>query len=301
MSYAYTSDVLVAQIKLRGMIPSSDNTLTTANYLTFINDEMQSTIVPLLMSTREEFYAANVDTSISASTSTYAIPERAIGAKLRDVQILSGSEYVPLTRLEPHTLPYGASSSTGTPEGYYLEGNNVILYPTPAASGTLRLRIFRRPNRVVTTAEVATVTGVSGVTVTISSSPSAFPTTSTSYDFIESTGPAFTWLAVDQSATRSSTTLTFSSSAAATGLAVGDFVALAGETSVPQLPIDLHPLLAERCVVRALEALGDPKAAVHEKTADRLMKSAMTMLTPRVEGGSRYVVPREYSRRRWFR
>src|SRR5688500_16338008 len=126
MAYAYTSDELIAQVKRRGMIPSSENTLTTTDYLSFINDEIQTFIVPLLMSVREEFFVANSTSTIVSGTANYPIPTRAIGAKLRNVLMLNGSVYEPLERLEPERVARDGTTS-GTPEGYYLEGNDVVL------------------------------------------------------------------------------------------------------------------------------------------------------------------------------
>jgi hypothetical protein len=287
MAYAYTSDVLITQVKRRGMIPSSDNTLASADYISFINDEIQTSLVPLVMSTREEFYVANSDVSLTGGTASYPIPSRAIGAKLRNVQILTGTEYATLSRLEPENVASGVS---GAPEGFYLQGNNVVVYPTPSSSGTLRLSYFIRPNRVVALTECSVIATLPGSqVVTVTTAGSAFPTTSIGYDFIKATGPGFECHSIDALATRSTTTLTFAA-ALPSALAVGDYIALAGETPIPQIPVELHPLLAERVVVRALMALGDPKVAVHEASADRMQKAALTLLTPRSEGSTRRIL-----------
>lgn len=290
MSYAYTSDSLIAQVQRRGMIPTSSNTLATADFLSFINDEIQTFIVPFLMSVREEFFVTYQDVSVTAGVSAYPIPERAIGSKLRDVQRLSGSTYVPMSRLEPERIARDAIDGSGTPEGYFFRGNNVVLWPTPSSTLSLRLFYFIRPNRVVALTETTTVaTSPGSGAVTIAAAPSGFSAGATSYDIIKPTAPGFECRAIDQSATRSSTTLTFS--ATPTGLVVGDYVALAGETPVPQIPAELHPLLAQRVVVRALQALGAPQSAEAEATAERMRLAAHGLLSPRSEGSARYVVP----------
>lgn len=288
MSYAYTTDELITDVQGRAMLASSSNTLATADYLRFINDEIQTYITPFVLSLREEFFVTSKDVSVTAGTSSYAIPTRAIGAKLRDVKLLSGSDYIPLVRLEPETVARSPQSTTGQPMGYYLEQNNVVLYPTPGASTTLRLAYFIRPNRCVSLADTGTLSTVGATTVVISGSvPSGWGTSAANYDFVNST-PHFECRAIDKSATRSSTTFTLS--AVPSNVAVGDYIALAGETPVPQIPVELHPLLAERVAVRALQALGDPKVEIAMASADRMKKSAETLLTPRSEGSSRYAI-----------
>lgn len=287
MSWLYTADELITQVKLRGMIPTSSNTLATADYLSFINDEIQTFIAPLIMSVREEFFVTYADQTIVSGTAAYSIPSRAIGAKLRNVLLLDGSTYRPLPRLEVETLAVG-STSPGSIEGYYLEGNNVVLYPTPGSAGTLRLSYFIRPNRVVASTAYTTVNSKTATTVSIGTPSTAFPTAATYYDFIKPTAH-FECHAIDQSATRSLGTLTIAAGVP-TAVAAGDYVCLAGEAPFPQIPVELHPLLAERVVVRALQALGDPKVEIAMASADRMRTAALTLLTPRSEGSSRYVI-----------
>lgn len=301
MSYLYTSDELIEDVQGRAMLAASSKTLNTDDYLRFINDEIQSYLVPFIMSTREEFFVTSSDVSVTAATAAYPIPTRAIGSKLRNVLYLCGSDYVALDRLEPERVFAGGQTTPSQPEGYYIEGNSVVLYPTPSGAGTLRLSYFARPNRVVSLAEVGTVTGMPSTTVTINAAPSDFPTTSTPYDLVKGT-PHFECRAIDKSATRSSTTLTFST--ATSGLTAGDYVCLAGESPVPQIPVELHPLLAERVVVRALQALGDPKVELAIASAEQMRRGLERLLTPRSEGSARYAINFNapgWGARRWRR
>jgi hypothetical protein len=302
VSYAYTSDELISQIQRRGMFASSSNTLATADYLSFINDEIQTCIVPLVMSVREEFFVTSADQTITSGTASYAIPTRAIGSKLRNVLVLNGSDYVPLPRLEPEAVNRVTSSSVGQPEGYYIQGNNVVLYPSPGTSSTLRLSYFIRPNRCVALASTGTVSSTTSSTIVISGAVSGWSNSATSYDVVKGT-PHFESRTIDSSATGGAgTTLTFSS--VSTSIVAGDYVCLAGESPVPQIPVELHPLLAERVVVRALEAIGDPKVEVAIASADRMQKAAVTLLMPRSVGSSRYVINYNapgFRGRRWGR
>jgi hypothetical protein len=62
-------------------------------------------------------------------------------------------------------------------------------------------------------------------------------------------------------------------------------VCLAGQSPVPQIPPELHPLLAQRVVCKALESLGDAAGfqAAQLKMAE-IQQAALPLITPRVDG-----------------
>jgi hypothetical protein len=66
---------------------------------------------------------------------------------------------------------------------------------------------------------------------------------------------------------------------------VGSYVTLAEESIVPNIPTELHPLLAQRVAVYCLEAMGDEQ---NKQSAERMLKememNANTFLDNRVEG-----------------
>lgn len=289
--FDYTTTGLLASLKRRGMIPSSDEALATSDFLAIADEELQTYIVPLLISVREEYLVTSKD--FTPDGSTYPIPPGAIGGKLRDVLISNGSGgFYALPRIEPERVENWGT--TGGPVGYKLEGNNVVLVPAATPTGTLRMTFFRRPSHLVATSAVATITAINTGTSTATTNlnPSTF-STSQSFDFIKA-NPGFD--ALYESATATTATASGTSwigsvlSSNTAGAAVGDYICLAGDSPVPQVPVELHALLSHRIVWRVLEALGDPKAAVAERTCDRLEKSVIKTLTPRVEGASRPII-----------
>jgi hypothetical protein len=216
LGYYYFDDLAEA-VRRRGMLPpGSPENITDDDILAFANEELQSYIVPLVLSVREEYFVAVLDTNVVADQAAYDIPSDAIGLKLRSVQLSNGTGgYYDLPRVEPERVDeYGA---LGAPQAYYLRANSVMLVPVPTAAGaTLRLAYFKRP-----------------------------------------------------------------------GLIVGE------EGVLPKIPEDLHPLWAQRTLVRVLEALGlNQKQAVAEAAADRLANAAIGVLSQRVQGSSRVVVNR---------
>jgi hypothetical protein len=65
----------------------------------------------------------------------------------------------------------------------------------------------------------------------------------------------------------------------------GQYVTAAEETFVPNIPTELHPILAQRVAVACLEAMGDEqnKQSAERKLAN-MEKDAGTFLDNRVEG-----------------
>jgi hypothetical protein len=68
-------------------------------------------------------------------------------------------------------------------------------------------------------------------------------------------------------------------------LVVGSYITAAEETIVPNIPTELHPILAQRVAVACLEAMGDEQ---NKQSAERKLKqmedNSMTFLDNRVEG-----------------
>lgn len=105
--------------------------------------------------------------------------------------------------------------------------------------------------------------------------------------------PGFRILVLDAATTGtvSGTTITFSVALPASVVA-GNYVCLAGESPVPQLMPEAHPLLAQRIVVKSLEALGDKKVDGAMATCERMKKELLARLMPRTKGAIQYVVNR---------
>jgi hypothetical protein len=289
LANAYTATQLLLSLKARGLIPTTDETFSATDFLRFVNEEVQTYIVPLLLSVREDYLVTYSDLSVTSGTDAYDIPERAVASKLRGVFYLSGSTYQPLPRIELEAAHL--ESVTGTPSAYYLRANKIVLVPSPSGSSTLRLHYYQRPNRVVETSAVGEITAINTGTrvVTLSAScPSTFAT-SVTFDLVKGKA-GFDTLGKDLAVSAvGASSVTFTATLP-TDLAVGDFVCLAQETPIPQIPVELHPLLSERVTTTVLKALGDSKATY--AVAEQMERKLIEVLSPRVEGSPRYVVNR---------
>lgn len=291
MSNAYTATALLASLKRRGLLPSTTSAFSASDYLKFVDEEIQTFIVPLLLDVREEYLVSTEDITLDSSNS-YFIPERAIAGGLRDASIVDSSGSVfQLARYEPDQLS-AFTNSAGNASGFYVQGNSLVLVP-PQASGTLRLSYFCRPNRIVATTEVAEVDSIVGNVVTFVEEIPATFTTDAEYDFIKAK-PGFDSLDIDCTASAIGLdldSLTFSSTPPS-DLAAGDFVCLAQESPIPQVPVELHALIAQRVAATVLSALGDDKADRAYKVAEEMEQRARKVLSPRVQGTRRVIVNR---------
>src|SRR5262245_40794814 len=84
MAQTYTNDELLENIRLRAMLPESQNLYTDERLLMLANDELQTVIYPMIMSIRGYYFVA-VDTQTMTNSLEYDIPGDAIGTKVFDV------------------------------------------------------------------------------------------------------------------------------------------------------------------------------------------------------------------------
>ncbi len=289
----FTTTGFLTSLKLRGMLPSTSETFSSTDFLSIATEELRTYVMAALLSVNEEYGVADADTTTTAGTASYATPTRAVGDALRGVFYADSSgAYVPLTRLDPRDD--GGSANTGSVTGFYFQDNSIVLVPTPAAAGTLRLKYARRPGALVATTAVAVISSIdSGRTVitTTGTIPSTF-TTGLYVDVIDQ-APGFRTLAMDllTTATTSGTTITTTTALPST-VAAGDYVCLAGDSPVPQIPVEAHPLLAQRTKAAVLGALGDAKVGAAEASCDRMRKDLVGLLTPRAEANPKVIVNR---------
>lgn len=266
---------IINSIKVKGQFPT-DNYFSNSEYLVFMNDALKLDVAPLLIATNEEYFLENKEYSISSTTS-YRIPPRAIGAKLRDVKIKDQSgNYKNILRIFEEDREISMS-------GYYLKRNSIELSSDLLITGTtLVLSYFAAPNELVLTSACAQVSSIdTGLNqVVVSSLPSTI-TTGTVIDWVQNI-PPYDLLSFDISVTGvSGTTLSFSS--LPSGLLVNDWVCVNRQSPMPMVPDELHQILVQGSLVRCLAAKKD-KAAEYEGGVLKEMKTVVTnLIDPRVE------------------
>lgn len=286
----YTVDNLVNSLKLRGLPPSSQQTFTSDGFIQVLSEEMMTNIVPLLDSVSEEYFVTNFDIPFDSNISVYAIPPRAVGGKLRDVVFVDNmNNEVNLPRLRPEDIKSRTQfiRYQPAPWGFYLKDNSVVLFlgqtpNTQAGYPFLRLKFIRRPNILTAAANTAQITAIAGNVVTVTAVPTTW-TTANIFDIIKGE-QAFTSRGDDLPITAIlGSTITFVS--LPTSVAIGDWVALANYSPIPQIPVEAHLLLAQYGTAKVLEAMGDMSgmsAALGK--AEQMKQQFLMIITPRVEG-----------------
>lgn len=306
MGFDYTTTNLINDIKRRTFMPSSQITYSDDDILNYADEELQTRIVPLLMSVREDYLVAYQEDTISASTAGYDIPERAIGMKLKDVTVVeTTAPATPPGSVVEISIPriqsdQGPTRMMNNYPGFYVRENQIILQNPDAFNGYfLRQYYFKRPNKLVSANQGAKITAVgpqafvpvlAANQVLVESIPTAFGSSNTA-DFVQGK-PGFRTIDMDLPITCSGLIITFTSlTELPDNLQVGDWVCLAAESTIPQIPVELHPVLAQSVAVKILEGLGDTTnlqaAQVKLKEVEH---SVLTMISNRVEGEPQKIV-----------
>ena len=309
MTQLYTTTDLIAKVKRRGMIPTSQSTFTDDDILDEATDEIWLGIVPALMRAREEFYVTYEDTAVTANEKFIKIPKRAVAGGLRDVlhspvnPIGLRSEIVSLPRIERDIIPWRQNTPISFTDFLFaVRGNSVELVPPPRSTrGTIRLEYHRRPSKLVKVNATGKITNIAGSVVTVDNFPATF-TAAKLYDFVKADAH-YEFQVEDQTSVDSvsvasvdsgASTLTFSS-APPSVVAVGDYVALEGETCVPTIPVEFRPILALRTASVILNALGDNAGwqRVNAKLQE-YQDNSMDITDPRVRGEARKISAPNY-------
>ncbi len=275
------------------MIPSTDEAYSSSDFLALANEEMQSYVVPLLMSVREEYFVWSEDITFSSS-GRRRVSTRAIGTKLRDVLVSADSvDFYDIPRIEPEYAHEYESGATGTPVAFYMQGNHVYFVPSTSYVGSMRLKWFMRPGYLVlpTDTSVSVISAINTSTNTLTTSAAHNFTTSSTVDLVRSQ-PHFGTHQIDRALSAAAGSSLTTTTSLPSELVVGDYVVSAGNSPVPQIPVEFHALLAQRTAAKVLEAMGNPAAGNAFTIADRMEKRLLTTVADRTEGSPRIIVNR---------
>jgi hypothetical protein len=169
-----TSDDLIASVQRKIAMPLSQATFSNDDILAFANEEMMISQVPSVLLYHEEYFVHQVTIPLVTGVSRYAIPDRAIGMRLRDVKWMDNAgNMFDMTRVAPEDkaffqLNIGANQAI---HKFYVEGNELVLVPAVVSSptGNLIVSFFLRPNQLVQNAKSCTVVGINQTITTTSS------------------------------------------------------------------------------------------------------------------------------------
>ncbi len=268
---------------------SSPEGLTDSEILRVADREVQTSLVPLLIGVREEFYGLTQSVTFTASTTKrIRIPGRTVAGRVRDIRaVIQGGTEQTLVRYEVTDKPWLSplSNTYGPITGYYLEGEWIVFLPPPNAGGTLKISYFGAPGRMTTTStDFRAITSVDTTTGAIGFASWTF---SGNLDVVRGSS-GFSALLQQPSYSGATTTSITLSTEDASFCEVGDYVCVADTTPVVPVPRELHGVLLGRTVAALMRQLGKGAIAeLEEANANRLCDLAVELLTPRVESAVR--------------
>ena len=306
MSRILTGDKIIESVRNRAMVPTDNRTFDDNNILSIANEELDVQLLDKLLSIKEGHLATHIDVPRN-DTGIYNIPDRAIGNKLLDISLIESSQVWELTQISIGELPQQDDSynSYGM-DKFYIEGNQIKLIRPARNYEYVRMYFYIRPNvltKVNQSAIIKSITIVgSDTTVTFSSIPSKFQTTDSTgaiikYDIVDSKSPnkILSWDLVPTSINNSLKFMVFNTNSITkqlTNIKQGDYVTFAEESPVPNIPTEMHPVLAQLTAVHILEAMGDTEGLNNAKVRlDRMTMSTMQIVDDRVELAPKKIKP----------
>lgn len=293
---AYTTKNLIESVKSRIYMPLSQSTVTEIDILRYADEELQTNIVPLMLGVREEYFVNYKDFNINSSNE-YEIPQRAVGLKLKDVTArdASGNEIsMAKYQLEDSHDTYNDGDFTTNSYSFTLINNKVKVLGNISGDASIRLYYFERPSELILSSAGSRIETIDRVnnSITVQNLPNTF-TVGESVDLVKNRPGYETLLADAKISNIGGTQVDFSSSTSIPDdLQVGDWLCLAEQAPVIQVPKDIYPLLSQLVIIRILEALNDPALGAAMKNMEMMRANVLDLLAPRVEGEAKKIIAR---------
>jgi hypothetical protein len=178
--------------------------------------------------------------------------------------------------------------------GFYLQDNLIILYLSSVNGGSssfpfLRLRFVRMPSTLVQEAACGQITAITGNAITVNAVPSTF-TTNLTYDIVSNSPQMFISKGDDLAVTSIvGNVITFTQlptiPSTLPGPQIGDWVCLAMQSPIPQIPFKPgFQLLLQLSAAKCLEIHGDTQGFnVAMSQAADMKTYFISVITPRVD------------------
>lgn len=315
-------DALIESAARRGNIPDSQMTYVLTDFLAMAEEELSAYALPVLHARREDYYLEEIvfsmsdpDTYVGAMAPAtnpcpaWRLPDWAMASTVRDVQAVSASgNFYNLGRITVDDQPNMIS------QGWFFYGNYIVYQGNSAHSAAppvaLRCIAHVKPNRLTKTTTAYTDIGVTDAGINIPGKV-LFNIAGT----ITFTSPVIINGPVDIISGKpgyevkaraidnwSGFNTQWSSPNIPANVTVepGDFICQSGFTCMVPLPTELHPLLAQRLVVKFLEAQGEGEQLDKARMAlDEMVRQVPLLIQPRAEGKPKKLAPRLGLWRRW--
>lgn len=289
---AKTTTRFLEGVKRRISNPANQVLLDDEDMLDMADDVMQLSIVPLMLSVRQDYYVTSEDEATVANQAEYSIPYRAIARGLRDLKLrdaAGSTRDLSLIALEDAHL-YRQNTDV---IGFYFKGDKIVLVNTPTVSTlTLEKWYNRAPSKFCLVDDAGLVTNISGNNVTINAVPSTFVAGAV-IDFVQGkSGNSILDMDVEILGVNGAV-ISFTSGDVPSSLVVGDYISLAQTSPVLQCPDEIQPYLETETAIHILQALGDfENMKVLKEHAAEELKAAKQLLEPRISGENTKIINR---------
>jgi len=291
----FTSTGLIAQIKRRALIPTSQNLFTDSDLIAMLNEELQNRVIPYILAVREDYFLTYNEYTQNGSTTEIDIPKNAIGNKINQVNIYTASSDDSFFASVPRLTVSQINDYYG---GYYIQGSKIKIFPQAITSGQLRIYYYRRPSEIVATSRTAVISTVNtNTSIVCSTNLPANITTGSNIDIVSNEQP---WDTITErtAGTVLNATLDLTDT---TDIETGYYVASRNESPFAQIPQDTIPLLIQAVVVRMMEYMGDTNGLQAALLTYAQMESDnRNLITPRVDAQPKKIsAHRRLSRYLW--
>lgn len=289
----YNVEELIKTIKRACAVPTSQLTYTDADWAALSNDVLQTIVVPLIMSAREDYFVTFEDVQ-SPADGVIPFPRDAAGEKLRNVCYVSQQNplvLVNLPRIDLDVVAGVGFYNQWTLAGFYVRGNDICLYPNTSVPTNTLIRLYYY-KRVLNLAEPTAY----GRVVSVDALSNTILMDFVPYDW--EAGTQINAIGSEPNFTVNNALMTISAVSSpsiivddVTGVGVGDYLSLDGYSAIPQVPIEAHNYLAQLTAVKALEGLGDSDGMKRAFEDSELLKTnLLTMISQRVDGSVKKVI-----------
>lgn len=268
----------VAAVRRQAALPAD---ILDADVLAAGDIEVQARLVPLIRAAHNEYFVSELQ--VTSYNGRVALPPRSIAGAVRHVQQVVGgiTQRLPMVALEDDAM----GVSGGLPTSWYFDGGGIVLLPR-GTDGTVRLRYYLRPSKMVLETDAAKVWLITVATQSSGGYALAVSGTLPSSGLVDvvSVAASHELDAVDVTPAGGSS-LTITQAALLNAIRVGSYVAVAGYSPFVPLPEELAAALVHQVACALLRGLGyDSEAGAQQRFADAAMGAATTLLAPRSEG-----------------
>lgn len=299
---AWTTTQFLTALKRNVTVPANNFRFTDTDLLSMADEQMQTFMLPLITSLRQEFFVRQENVALVADQANYKIPYRAVGRTLREIKCADSisdpqTVYNLVYVLPEDTQRFIFNNVAGNAVGYTVRGDNIVILPTPNTGITQNLQFFYEliPSQLIAVEDAGVVSSVNTGTgaVTMVAAVDDFATGDT-MDLVDyQSGNAVIGLDL-VNASVSSNIVTFDPDdlpVAPNALKAGDYVCLANQTPVLQIPNEAFFVMVQAVSVKVLEAQGDFEGmnAAQEKLKENI-EGLTKLLVPRVESDAPTII-----------